>query len=309
MLKIVVFGPGHRVGALVGDNVVDLNRADPKLPADLAGLIELGAAGIEAAERAIERAGGPANGALVRVADVKLHAPWPCKRIACAGGNYAEHSYGMAVNRGTQGITLEKMAAQIREAGQWGFWKVLDEVAGPGDEVPYPNRAEFFDYEGEAAIVIGKRGKDIPAGRIADYVWGVTLLNDWSIRDQGPAPRLMSFNLAKNFDRSASMGPCIVVGELDPQNIEVETRVNGTVRQRYNSKDMVYSFAEYVEFLSRDFTLVPGDVVSGGTGAGTAQDSTKLNADGSRPKDLFLKKGDSVSVSSSPIGTLENRIV
>jgi 2-keto-4-pentenoate hydratase/2-oxohepta-3-ene-1,7-dioic acid hydratase in catechol pathway len=72
---------------------------------------------------------------------------------------------------------------------------------------------------------------------------------------------------------------------------------------------MVFSFAEYLAFLSIDFTFVPGDVILGGTGAGTAQDSTKPNADGTRPRDLFLKKGDTVAISSPSIGVLENRIV
>ena len=215
----------------------------------------------------------------------------------------------MAVNRGTKDVTIEKMSAQIRAGGSWGFWKVLDMAAGPGTDIPYPSRAEYFDYEGEVAIVIGKRGKNIPASELRNYVWGVTVANDWSNRDFGGPQRAMSFNLAKNFDCSLSLGPCILVDELDPQNVELETRVNGELRQKYNSRDMVFSFAEILEFLSVDFTFVPGDVILGGTGAGTAQDSTKLGPDGMRPHDLFLKKGDSVAISSPEIGTLENRIV
>jgi 2-keto-4-pentenoate hydratase/2-oxohepta-3-ene-1,7-dioic acid hydratase in catechol pathway len=241
---------------------------------------------------------------------VQLHAPWPGKRIACAGGNYAAHSYGMAINRGTTGITLESQAQRIRDDGFWGFWKTLDEVAGPGEDVPYPKRATYFDYEGEVVIVLGKAGKNISADRIAEYVWGVTLGNDWSIRDNEAGPvRPVSYNLPKNFDRSASLGPCIVTSELDPQNVDVETRVGGELRQRYNSRDMVFSFGELLAYLSRDFTFVPGDVIFGGTGAGTAQDSTKLNADGSRPRDRFLKPGLVVDVSSPQIGSLANPVV
>jgi 2-keto-4-pentenoate hydratase/2-oxohepta-3-ene-1,7-dioic acid hydratase in catechol pathway len=72
---------------------------------------------------------------------------------------------------------------------------------------------------------------------------------------------------------------------------------------------MVFDFAETLAFLSRDFTFVPGDIILGGTGAGTAQDSTKLNDDGTRPKDRFLKKGDVVEVSSPAIGVLANGVV
>jgi 2-keto-4-pentenoate hydratase/2-oxohepta-3-ene-1,7-dioic acid hydratase in catechol pathway len=311
-VKIVVYGPLERVGILDAGHVIDLNAADPELPADLLSLIELGDTGITRAGAILEASRGAAvdGKRILNAADVKLHAPWARKRVACAGGNYAAHSYGMAVNRGTKDVTVEKMAAQMRAAGNWGFWKVLDEVAGPGDEVPYPSRADYFDYEAEVAIVIGKRGKDIATNELKDYVWGVTLANDWSNREAGGGPaRAMSFNTQKNFDRSLSLGPCIVVGELDPQHVDVELRVNGELRQKYNSADMVFNFAEILEYLSRDFTFVPGDLILGGTGAGTAQDSTKLNEDGSRPKDRFLKKGDLVQISSPAIGTLESRVV
>jgi 2-keto-4-pentenoate hydratase/2-oxohepta-3-ene-1,7-dioic acid hydratase in catechol pathway len=310
-VNIVVFGPHQRTGVLDGERIIDLNAIDPVLPSTLLTLIELGATGKGRIAAAIERTRGaaPDGKTVFASSGIKLHAPWTGKRVACAGGNYAEHSYGMAVNRGTADVTLEKMHAQMRAAGNWGFWKVLDAAAGPGDEVPYPSRATDFDYEGEVAIVIGKRGKNIPAAELHDYVWGVTVANDWSNRDFSGPQRAMSFNLAKNFDRSLSLGPSIAIDDVDPQNIDLETRVNGALRQRYNSRDMVFSFAEILAFLSVDFTFVPGDVILGGTGAGTAQDSTKLDADGTRPHDLFLKTGDTVEISSPAVGKLTNRIV
>jgi 2-keto-4-pentenoate hydratase/2-oxohepta-3-ene-1,7-dioic acid hydratase in catechol pathway len=310
-VNIVVFGPHKRTGVLDGEHIIDLNAVDAALPATLLPLIELGAAGKGRIAAALDKMRGAVlDGTKVLAANgVQLHAPWPGKRVACAGGNYAEHSYGMAVNRGTPDVTLEKMYAQMRAAGNWGFWKVLDAAAGPGDEVPYPSRAEYFDYEGEVAIVIGKRGKNIPAAELSDYVWGVTVANDWSNRDMSGPQRAMSFNLAKNFDLSLSIGPSIAIGEIDPQNVDLETRVNGDLRQHFNSRDMAFSFAEILAFLSVDFTFVPGDVILGGTGAGTAQDSTKPNADGSRPHDRFLKKGDTVEISSPTVGTLTNRVV
>lgn len=302
-MKIVVFGPHERVGVMIDDGIVDVNAIDPAIPAGLAAFIAGGDATLDAARRAAER------GAIVAANDAHVRAPWPRKRIACAGGNFAEHSYGMAVNSGVEGATLEATANRIRNDGLWGFWKHLDEVAGPGDAIPYPQRAKYFDYEGEVAIVIGKRGKNIKAADIADYVWGVTLGMDWSIRDADKVlPRPVSFSLPKNFDRSASLGPCIVVGELDPANVDVQTHVDGELRQRYNTRDMVFSFGELLEYLSRDFTFVPGDIIFGGTGAGTAQDSTKRNADGTRPLDRFLRPGQVVECSSPSIGTLTSTI-
>jgi acylpyruvate hydrolase len=333
-MKIVVFGPERRVGALVGEKVLDLNRgmarhlkergeskaedqAAMRVPSRLLTFIESGASGLENAQRVIEQFAkvapnderGEPN--IVHNAnDVKLHAPWPERRIACVGGNYAAHLAGMWANRlGKTDVSIEQITEEAKKGGQWGFWKVPAEVAGPNDTIPFPKRVTYFDYEGEVAIVIGKRGKNIPAAKIREYVWGVTLFHDWSIRDGGGADRVVSYNLQKNFDGAVSMGPSIVVGEMDHQDVDAETRVNGVVRQSYNTKEMIWNFAEVLEYLSQDFTFVPGDVIAGGTSAGTAADKSRRGPDGKRPLDLFLKIGDVVEVSSSKIGALSNRIV
>ncbi|MBO0893763.1 MAG: fumarylacetoacetate hydrolase family protein, partial [Acidimicrobiales bacterium] len=244
-MKIVVFDD-QRLGVLHEDRVIDLHRAlaavaagtgsaDPERSAeerlghDLAGFIGGGPAALEAAEEAVELANRqPDQGQLVHPLDrVTLRAPWPGRRIACAGGNYADHLAGMQ-----GGGSLEELRRQVREQGQWGFWKVPSRPLGPGGEVPYPRRTDYLDYEGEVAIVVGKEGKDIPAARFGEYVFGVTLLNDVSIRDIGrPAGGgVNSYNLAKNFDGSTAIGPALVVGEgLDPGDIDVEVRVNDQV--------------------------------------------------------------------------------
>jgi 2-keto-4-pentenoate hydratase/2-oxohepta-3-ene-1,7-dioic acid hydratase in catechol pathway len=157
---------------------------------------------------------------------------------------------------------------------------------------------------------LGKRGVDLKPSQLKDYVWGVTMLADWSIR----APREASggpLNLGfpKNFDSSCSMGPCIAVGEADPTNVDMETFVNGERRQRFNTRDMVFTFGEYLEHLSRDFTLYPGDIISGGTAAGTAADSSDLLPDNTSSPERFLKPGDVVEMSSPAIGSLRTRVV
>jgi 2-keto-4-pentenoate hydratase/2-oxohepta-3-ene-1,7-dioic acid hydratase in catechol pathway len=332
-MKIVVYGPEKRVGALAGEMVIDLNRgmarylsergasnaaeqASARVPARLLTFIETGPAAIEDAQRVIGYCAGAAlresgeNRVIYHVNDVELHAPWPERRIACVGGNYAAHLLGMWANRlGKTDVTEEEVTREARKAGQWGFWKVPAEVAGPDDAIPFPKRVTYFDYEGEVAIIIGKRGKNIPAEKIGEYVWGITLFHDWSIRDAGGAERVVSYNLQKNFDGAVSMGPCVVVGELEPQNVDAETRVNGVVRQSYNTKEMIWPFGEVLEYLSQDFTFVPGDVIAGGTSAGTAADKSRRGPDGKRPLDLFLKVGDVVEVSSAKIGALSNKIV
>ena len=311
-MKIVVFGPQRRVGALLDDRVNDLNRGSSQVPARLFNFIEAGAPALAEAKRVVDQFSHTApsgDGVVQTLTAVQLHAPWPERRIACVGGNYAEHLRGMWANRLGKDITVEEVAVEAKKAGQWGFWKVAAEVAGPNGTIPFPKRVTYFDYEGEVAIVIGKRGKNIPASKINEYVWGVTLFHDWSIRDGGGTDRAVSYNLQKNFDGAASMGPCIVVGETDQQDVDVETRVNGVMRQSYSTKEMIWDFGEVLEYLSQDFTFVPGDVIAGGTSAGTAADKSRRGPDGKRPLDLFLKIGDTVEVSSSKIGALSNKIV
>ena len=314
----IVVSRERRVGACVADQVIDLNRADSRLPPDLASFIALGPRGLDIARDVIDRV---TSGALQVAQDgqpvvqsraaVNLKAPWaPAARIACAGANYARHLAGARAANTGENPDLDEVYRQSRSAGPWGFWKVIADVRGDGEDVTYPARATRFDYEGEAAIVIGTTALDVAADRIDEHIWGITLLNDWSIRnDMGPG-RPMSFNLPKNFNSSTSIGPCIVVGEdLDPQNLTIQTRVNGAVRQDYSTSEMTFSFGELLEFLSRDFTFLPGDIIAAGTGAGTAMDSSRAGPDGAAPTDLFLKPGDEVDVSSPRIGTLRNRVV
>ena len=160
-----------------------------------------------------------------------------------------------------------------------------------GVQIIYPDRCNRLDYEGEIAIVLGKRGVDLKPSQLRDYVWGVTMLADWSIRAPRELPGgPLNFNFPKNFDTSCSMGPCLVVGEIDLTNIDLETLVNGERRQRFSTRDMVFSFGEYLEYLSRDFTLYPGDIISGGTAAGTAADSSELLPDKTSAPERFLSR-------------------
>ena len=336
-MKLVVYGPERRVGALAGDQVIDLNRAYAKylkekqgesrpaamaaavVPADMAGLIASGPRAVEGAQQALDYLAqgapdqaGVGGARIVHQADaVRIHPPLPGpgSRIACGGANFAKHSAGIR-RMGGQDITEEQITEAARREGLWGFWKLSSGILGPDDALAYPRRTQRLDYEGEIAIVLGTTGKNLSQKQARAAVWGVTLLVDWSIRDGGGPARAMSFNLAKNFDGSTALGPCIVVGEkVDPENLDLETRLNGEVRQHYNTQEMIYSFPEIVEHLSRDFTFLPGDVVSGGTGAGTALDSSPKGADGKWAPDRFVKPGDVLEVSSPPIGMLRNRVV
>jgi 2-keto-4-pentenoate hydratase/2-oxohepta-3-ene-1,7-dioic acid hydratase in catechol pathway len=302
-MKIVVYGPERRVGALVDDLVIDL-------AADLGAFIEAGPRALEAAERRIAARSGDVH----ERRSVRLHAPHVRgARVACAGGNFADHTAAMAERRSdVPNFTadLTAIAKEMRARGIWGFWKVTRDAAGPGDEIVYPARTKLLDYEGELAVVIGKGGKDIRPEALLDHVWGVTLFGDWSLRDGIEPPAPQQFSMRKNFDTSFSMGPCIVAGEgIDPGNVQIQTYVNGELRQDFNTRDMVVSYGEYLAYLSRDLTFYPGDVLSGGTAAGTAADSSAYSESTGYAPERFLKPGDVVELRSPAIGALSSRVV
>lgn len=347
-MKLVVYGPERKLGAQQGDRIIDLNYAYAKylsetqneplpyemaaavVPAELGAFIESGPRAIEGAQRALEhvtRSAADQRGLrgerlVEAVGDVRIHAPYARRaRIMMAGGNFVIHSQGMGY-RGADGsrISLDEIREESRKRGIWGFYCFQENAAAHDDDVIYPARTDRLDYEGEVAVVLGKRGKDIPASAGKDYIWGYMLQNDISARTILPVAdnRQSAFSRGKNFDTSICGGPCVVVGEIpDCHDVTWETRVNGEVRQTGNTKDMTFNFYEYLEYMSSDMTLRPGDVISAGTTAGTAQDSSELlpgtgGDTGVMPKrdpKLFLKPGDVVEISNPNIGTLRNRIV
>ena len=326
-MKIVVFGTEKRVGVWAGDLIVDLahasaanpNVAARPMPADLLAFIEGGtealadAARIVAAVTAAPPHTYAVNGVHART-DVELHAPHvPGARVACAGGNFADHAAAMAQRTGKNelaSLDLKTIAERLRASGIWGFWKVGRDAAGPGADITYPARTHRLDYEAELAIVLGKRALDVKAGDVKQYIWGVTLFGDWSIRDGREAAQPLKFGMSKNFDGSFSVGPCIVAGEsVDESDVDIETWVNGEQRQRFNTRDMILSFGEYLEYLTADFTLHPGDMIAGGTAAGTAADSSPRSPDGVVDPLRFLKSGDHVEMRAPAIGVLGAHIV
>jgi 2-keto-4-pentenoate hydratase/2-oxohepta-3-ene-1,7-dioic acid hydratase in catechol pathway len=337
-MRIVVFGPDRRVGALHGDNVIDLHAAYAKLarevqdepapyaaaaasaPADPEQFITLGDRALEAATSALEyvttRAGdhlGPRGERVVMpVSDTKLHAPLAHRgvKICMAGANYWDHLFDM-MRAQNPSITPEEVREQSRKRGIGGFWKLSAFVVDPEAEITYPAKTRYLDYEGEITLVIGKAARDVIGDKLLDHVWGYTLQNDWSARDQVDASiGGLAWASQKNWDGSSSIGPCISVGEIkDPQDVSFQTRVNGELRQNGNTRDMTFSFAEYIAHMTRDITLNPGDMISAGTCKGTAMDQTPRVERGFANDKLFLRVGDLVEVTSPDIGTLRNRVV
>lgn len=320
-MKFLLFGPQSRLGVLQDANsILDLQRAEEALGkspgknetsifGSLLSLIEAGERGLDAVRDLLERSSkSDQPGLRVELSKTQLQAPFPGQRFALAGVNYAAHVADASTNWGRPVTEAEVLAKARKEGLGGGFWAVSRPV-GPGVKIELPSRANgLFDYEGEVAVVLGKGGKKIRGDDWRDHVWGTTLVVDWSARIEAMSSR-MPFYFNKNFDGSKSIGPWITVGEADPTNCDIETRVNGELRQQFNSRDMMHTFGEVLEQLSLDLTLYAGDVLSGGTGAGTATDRTGPGENGYRPRDWFLKAGDRVEVSSPQLGKLDAQIV
>jgi fumarylacetoacetate (FAA) hydrolase len=180
-----------------------------------------------------------------------------------------------------------------------------------GKTVPYPSYSHALDYELEVACVIGKPGRDIPADKAEDCIFGYTIFNDWSARDVQAQEMRVGLGPAKGKDFANSFGPYLVtpdeladrhIGRPGVYDLEMIARVNGVEKSRGNWKDLYWSFGQMIERASQDVTLQPGDVIGSGTvGTGCLLELTK----GDGP---WLQPGDVVELEIERLGILRNVI-
>ncbi|HNQ24882.1 MAG TPA: fumarylacetoacetate hydrolase family protein [Phycisphaerae bacterium] len=221
--------------------------------------------------------------AVVRVR--RLRAPVDPPNIYGIGLNYREHAA-----EGKRDVPDKPLI----------FIKATTSVIDPGAPIELPKSApNKVDFEAELAVVIGRRARDVPESRVAEYLLGYTCANDVTARDcqkelDGQWAR------AKSFDTFCPLGPCIVpVGQLDPNDLAVRSRLNGQVMQDACTADMIFSAAYLVSYLSSQFTLLPGTVICTGTPAGVGF---------ARNPRVFLRAGDVISVEVGGIGMLTNPV-
>ena len=221
--------------------------------------------------------------------DVKIHAPIPrpTKNIFCVGKNYAEH----AIEMGSEADIPEHLMM---------FTKAPTTVVGPLDSVHHHEEiTNQLDYEGELAVVIGKKGKAITKEEALDYVFGYTIVNDITARDL--QSRHKQFFLGKSLDTTCPMGPYIAYKSeiAHPNHLHVETKVNDEVRQSGNTEQFIFNIETIISTISAGMTLEPGDIIATGTPAGVGK--------GFKPP-RFLKRGDVIEISIEGLGTLRNAI-
>ena len=256
----------------------DIGRRSNGAYADLLSIVAAGAV-----EPAARLAKGPPD---ARLTDVTLLPPIPRPgKILCVGVNYPERN---AEYR--DGSELPKYPSL--------FVRFPASFVGHGAPLIRPLESLQFDYEGEIVLVIGKGGRRIAEADAYSHIFGLTLMNEGSVRDW---IRHGKFNVTqgKNFDRSGSIGPWIVPAgaELKLDDLTVSTSVNGEERQRGNTGTLMFSFARIISYISTFTTLEAGDLIATGTppGAGGRFDPPR-----------WLKAGDVVDVSCDGIGVLRN---
>lgn len=184
-------------------------------------------------------------------------------------------------------------------------------VFGPGETIPYPSYTEALDYELEVACIIGKPGINISAAVAEEYIFGYTIFNDWSARDEQRLEMRVGLGPAKGKDFATSIGPWVVTpdeianhAEDRPgvYDLEMVARVNGEVLSHGNWKDIYYSFGEMIARASTDVYLLPGDLIGSGTvGTGCLLELTH----GEGP---WLQPGDTVELLIEGLGVLSNRV-
>ena len=180
------------------------------------------------------------------------------------------------------------------------FAKAPGSVIGPDAPIVIPPHVHQPDYEGELAVVIGTRARDVPAANALEYVRGLTIAHDVSARDHQYTTG--QFTWSKSFDTFCPLGPEVVsLDEVDlTAGLSIETRVNGEVMQSSNTKELVFDVPTLIAWITQGLTLAPGDVILTGTpgGVGAARNPPR-----------WLRSGDVVEISIGGLGTLRNPVV
>lgn len=268
---------GASFGLVSGGGIIDARRRLGLRYADVRTVLQVGALDLLAAQ-----AGAEPDVALSDVAF--LPAVPGDRKVLCVGLNYRAH-------------VAEAAGREVPENPRI-FARLADTVIGHGAPMWRPRNSEQFDFEGELAVVIGRAGRHIPAGRALEHVAGYTCFNDGSVRDF----QKHSVTAGKNFPRTGPLGPWLVTADEipDPAALTLTTRVNGQTMQSAGTGDMILTVQELIAYVSAFTPLAPGDVIATGTPEGVAH---------ARRPPPWLKPGDVVEVEIGGIGTLRNPVV
>ena len=263
-------GGAPRIGRLEDDHVVDAGPA--------------GAAGFDASPEAWEQV-ATAAGAAVALADARLLHPVSPRKLIGIGLNYRDHA-----------AESELAIPEVPVL----FAKFTSALVGPETAIVIPREETRPDYEGEVAVVIGRRTYRADAAAARAAVGGISAMNDVSGRRAQLETPLRQFTLGKSFDTFAPMGPCVASADgVDLGAIGIRTTVSGEVLQDSNTRNLIFSIVELIAYCSQGMTLEPGDVIATGTPGGVGD---------SRTPPRYLRDGDVCEVWVDGVGTLTNPV-
>ena len=281
-MKLVTFTHegSTRIGVVAGEEIADVGAASPALPSSLLEVLRGGAAAIGAVHTAATDA--------PRVALDQVHLEAPVQtpgKILAVGLNYGDHIEETGMDKPKVPVIFNKQTTSVHP---------------PFDAFHLPRASSALDYEGELAVVIGRRCRHVPRERAREVIAGYTIVNDVTIRDW--QLRSPTMTMGKSWDTHCPMGPWLVTADEvpDPHCLDLKTWVNGELRQSSNTKHLIFDIDTLVEHLSTAFTLEPGDVIATGTpsGVGIAMKPPKL-----------LQAGDRVRIAVDAIGEIEAEVI
>jgi 2-keto-4-pentenoate hydratase/2-oxohepta-3-ene-1,7-dioic acid hydratase in catechol pathway len=260
----------ERIGALQEDTIVDAGAAGPL--------------GFSADEASWERIAG-ADGERYAVADVTLLHPVHPRKILAIGLNYRSHAEESELDVPSVPVVFAKWPSSL---------------IGPEQPIVIPHEETRPDFEGELGVVIGRRTYRATREDALSAVGGITVVHDVSGRRAQLETPLRQFTLGKSFDSFTPVGPSIAsLDGVDLADLEVRTTVSGEVMQEANTRDLIFSVVDLIEYLSRGLTLEPGDLIATGTPGGVGD---------SRSPKRYLRDGDVVEISVDGVGTLRNPV-
>lgn len=305
-MKLVTFQAGSerpRAGLVTSHGIADLAQASylifpgvAALPDDLLNLLYLEAVGLDQARSVydvIEDSPDPPALEYFDPLKVRLYSPILRPGALLDFYTFEQHVRTCRAKRGLDVVP------------EWYEFPVYYNgnpraITGYGDAILFPPNEDRRDYELEFAVIIGKKGRDIPVDKAHEYIAGYTIMNDWSARSIQARTMKVGLGPAKAKDFATSLGPCLVSADEipDPRNLTMTARVNGEEWSRGNTGDSHFSFEQMIAFASEGVTLYPGDVL----GSGTVGTGCGLELD------RFLQPGDEVELEIERIGILRNTV-
>ena len=270
-----------RIGLLQGDHIIDLSQVAPSLPSDMLSFLEAGDGAMLQAAKYTSASGH--YSALDVVIEAPLVRP---PKILAIGLNYRAHA-----EESNMDIPKHPMV----------FTKQATSANGPYAPIHSPPETQMLDYEGELGVVIGKRCRRVSKQDANRVIAGFCVLNDVSVREWQFLATPPQFTMGKSWDTHNPFGPAIVTpDEVDPHNLMLRTFVNGDLRQKTSTSDLIFNCYDIIEFLTTAFTLEPGDVIATGTPSGVG---ISMQPQGT------LKLGDVVKVEIDGLGFIENEVI